>query len=53
MEGVKFLFTPGPIDGKGILIAMGHAFFTLSLGMGAMITYGSYMGRSASIVPPM
>jgi NSS family neurotransmitter:Na+ symporter len=28
---------------------MGHAFFTLSLGMGAMITYGSYLGDHESI----
>jgi len=28
---------------------VGHSFFTLSLGMGAMITYGSYMGRNQSI----
>jgi NSS family neurotransmitter:Na+ symporter len=50
MEGVRFLFTPGPIDGKGILIAMGHAFFTLSLGMGAIMVYGSYLSREHSIV---
>ena len=49
MEGVKFLFTPGSIDGKGILIAMGHAFFTLSLGMGAIMVYGSYLSDEHSI----
>ena len=49
MEGVKFLFTPGPIDGKAILIAMGHAFFTLSLGMGAIMVYGSYLSEEYSI----
>ncbi|PCJ84344.1 MAG: sodium-dependent transporter [Thiotrichaceae bacterium] len=49
MEGVRFLFTPGPIDGKGVLIAMGHAFFTLSLGMGAIMVYGSYMKKQHSI----
>jgi NSS family neurotransmitter:Na+ symporter len=50
MEGLRFLFTPGAIDGKGILIAMGHAFFTLSLGMGAIMVYGSYLSREHSIV---
>ncbi len=50
MEGVRFLFTPGTIDGKGILIAMGHAFFTLSLGMGAIMVYGSYLSKEHSIV---
>ena len=50
MEGIRFLFTPGDIDGKGILIAMGHAFFTLSLGMGAIMVYGSYLSEEHSIV---
>ena len=50
MEGVKFLFTPGEISGKGVLIAMGHAFFTLSLGMGAIMVYGSYLSDEHSIV---
>ncbi len=50
MEGVRFLFTPGTIDEKGILIAMGHAFFTLSLGMGAIMVYGSYLSNDHSIV---
>ncbi len=49
MEGVRFLFTPGKIDGKAILIAMGHAFFTLSLGMGAIMVYGSYLSNKHSI----
>jgi neurotransmitter:Na+ symporter, NSS family len=35
---------------QSVLIALGHAFFTLSLGMGAMLTYGSYLGRSQNIV---
>jgi len=50
MQGVEFLFTPGSIDRKGILIAMGHAFFTLSLGMGAIMVYGSYLSSEHSIV---
>lgn len=50
MDGIRFLFTIGPIDGKGILIAMGHAFFTLSLGMGAIMVYGSYLSKDHSIV---
>ncbi len=50
MDGVRFLFTPGSIDGKGILTAMGHAFFTLSLGMGAIMVYGSYLSEKTSIV---
>lgn len=43
-EAVLFVFKPDPtkLKASGVLEALGHAFFTLSLGMGAMITYGSY-----------
>ncbi len=46
----QFLFSIGPITWHGVLEAMGHAFFTLSLGMGAMITYGSYMKPEESLL---
>lgn len=46
----QFLFTIGPITWHGVLEALGHAFFTLSLGMGAMITYGSYMKPEESLL---
>ncbi len=47
----EFLFEPNfsELPMTGILEAVGHAFFTLSLGMGAMITYGSYMRKEDSI----
>jgi NSS family neurotransmitter:Na+ symporter len=50
-QGVSFLFHPdfSKISANGILIAMGHAFFTLSLGMGAIMVYGSYLPSGASI----
>ncbi len=48
-QGLDFLFTPGPITGEAVLIAMGHAFFTLSLGMGAIMVYGSYLPKTTSI----
>jgi NSS family neurotransmitter:Na+ symporter len=50
-EGLDFLFQPdfSRISANGILIAMGHAFFTLSLGMGAIMVYGSYLPSNASI----
>ncbi len=50
-QGVKFLFTPdfSKITADGVLVAMGHAFFTLSLGMGAIMVYGSYLPERASI----
>ena len=50
MEGVRFMFMPGKISNAGVLDAMGHAFFTLSLGMGAIMVYGSYLPRGTSIV---
>lgn len=51
-EGVKFLLfgQPEKLHAFSLLEALGHAFFTLSLGMGAMMTYGSYMKKSADIV---
>jgi len=48
-EAVSFLFTPSRIHPDSILEAVGHAFFTLSLGMGAIITYGSYMTKKESV----
>ncbi|MBD3333190.1 sodium-dependent transporter [candidate division GN15 bacterium] len=52
LKALAFLFRPDfhKLTGEGILSALGHAFFTLSLGMGAMITYGSYMERGARLV---
>ena len=43
-DAISFVFKPDPskLKASGMLEALGHAFFTLSLGMGAMITYGSY-----------
>jgi NSS family neurotransmitter:Na+ symporter len=50
-QGLEFLWYPdwSKIDEQAILIALGHAFFTLSLGMGAMLTYGSYMSKKDSV----
>ena len=52
MEGVAFLFSFDfdKLTGAGVLMAMGQAFFTLSLGMGAIMTYGAYMPKDASIL---
>jgi NSS family neurotransmitter:Na+ symporter len=49
--GLDYLFSPdfSKITANGVLVAMGHAFFTLSLGMGAIMVYGSYMPKNASI----
>jgi NSS family neurotransmitter:Na+ symporter len=50
-RGVQFLLRPDftQITGESVLIALGHAFFSLSLGMGAMITYGSYVDREQNL----
>lgn len=49
--GVHFLFDLNfdQLTWRGALIALGHAFFTLSLGMGAIMAYGAYMPEKASI----
>ena len=51
IKGLDFLWNPdwSKITAGTILLALGHAFFTLSLGMGAMLTYGSYMSEKDSI----
>lgn len=48
---MQFLFRPnfGDLQPSALLEAVGQAFFSLSLGMGAMLTYGSYMRRQNSI----
>lgn len=50
--GLSFLFTPdwSKLSASVVLVAMGLAFFKLSIGMGTMITYGSYF-RDQQNVP--
>lgn len=50
-DGVAFFLKPdfSKLTTEGALKALGHAFFTLSLGMGAMITYSSYISRDQNI----
>jgi neurotransmitter:Na+ symporter, NSS family len=50
--GLLFLFNPdfSKLTGDGILSALGHAFFTLSLGMGTLITYGSYIHNNNNLI---
>ncbi|MCW8333280.1 sodium-dependent transporter [Vibrio sp. SCSIO 43135] len=52
MAGVEFLFSPdfSKVDSGVILAALGQAFFSLSLGMGCMITYGSYLKKKENLV---
>ena len=51
MEGVAFYLYPdfSKINGNTVLIALGQAFFSLSLGMGCMITYGSYLSDKENL----
>lgn len=61
VEGLKFMFVPGyavaggfidsaPSLGTVISTAGGQMFFSLSLAMGAMITYGSYLDKKENLV---
>ncbi len=50
-QGFEFLFAPdfSRLGADSVLIAMGQAFFSLSLGMGAIMVYGSYLPTHVSI----
>lgn len=50
-HAVRFLFAAdfSRLSASAVLIALGHAFFTLSLGMGAIMAYGAYMPPQTSI----
>lgn len=50
-KGLEFYLKPdmSKITGDTFLAALGQAFFSLSLGMGCMITYGSYLTRNTTI----
>lgn len=61
IEGLKFMFVPGyavkagfiseaPSIGTVLTTAGGQMFFSLSLAMGAMINYGSYLEKKESLV---
>ena len=51
MAGLDFLFRPdlSKINSSVLLSAMGQAFFSLSIGMGCMITYASYFGDKTKL----
>jgi NSS family neurotransmitter:Na+ symporter len=51
-EGISFYLKPdfSQLSGKLVLFALGQAFFSLSLGMGIMVTYGSYISKSDNLV---
>lgn len=51
MEGVKFLFAPdfSKVTPATVLTALGQAFFSLSIGMGCLVTYASYFKDDTDI----
>lgn len=51
MTSLRFMFSfnPSDITWQATLSAMGHSFFTLSLGMGAIMAYGAYMPSQQSV----
>ncbi len=51
-EGLEFLFRPDfdALTANGVLAAMGQAFFSLSVGMGAVMAYGAYLPQEESII---
>jgi neurotransmitter:Na+ symporter, NSS family len=52
MEGLKLYLLPdfSAINTNLVFSALGQAFFSLSLGMGALLTYGSYLKKNQNIV---
>lgn len=52
MDGVRFYLFPdfSLLTVRSVYSALGQAFFSLSLGMGALITYGSYVSKQDNII---
>ena len=50
-EGLRFLFgiDPARLSGDTLVGALGQSFFSLSVGMGIMVTYGSYVPKSENL----
>ncbi|MBR2832681.1 MAG: sodium-dependent transporter [Oscillospiraceae bacterium] len=51
-EGIRFYLVPdfSKINGKVVVGAMNQAFFTLSIGIGSMAIFGSYIGKDRSLM---
>ena len=50
-KGIEFLFNPdfSKVDGDVFLGAMGQSFYSLSIGMGALVTYASYYSKDTNL----
>lgn len=53
-EGLEFFLVPDfqKIDMSVVMNALGQVFFSLSIGMGVMVTYGSYLDRETNLLGP-
>ncbi|MEW5839212.1 MAG: sodium-dependent transporter [Pseudomonadota bacterium] len=51
VEAFAYMFTPdfSKLTANSVVVALGHSFFTLSIGMGLIMAYGSYMPEKVSI----
>lgn len=51
-ESIVFLFSPdwSVLTPTAVIVAMGQAFFTLSLGQGTLVTYGSYLKKQENLI---
>lgn len=51
-RGLSFLFTPdfNAINSEAFIVALGQSFFTLSIGQGTLVTYGSYLSKKEPIL---
>jgi len=52
IDGIRYIFKPdfSLVTGKTVVAAMGQAFFSLSVGVGTIITYASYVGKKEDIL---
>ena len=52
MAGIDFYLNPdfSKVTGSTFLVALGQAFFSMSIGWGIMITYGSYLSKESNII---
>ena len=50
-RGVNFLFAPdfSALTWRGVLLAVGQAFFSLAVGIGALMTFGAYLDKATSL----
>jgi NSS family neurotransmitter:Na+ symporter len=52
LQAAKFLFYPdfSKLTGEGIVAAAGQAFFSIGIGLGAIMTFGAYLPKNVSIM---